>query len=297
MSGAFFNDIEFIMIKDIILAVCLLIILLLIWVVIFDISRFTISRYRYKSNKIKKPFRAVVISDLHNKQYGQGNIKLLEAVREEHPDIIIIAGDIMNAHPQAGLDVAFDFLEKISKDYPVYYGNGNHETRMRIYAENYGDRYEVFENKLKELGIHHLTNLRESIDEYGIDIIGCELDRRHYKRRKPEPIDENELVDMMGKVDGNKYTVLIAHNPDYFKDYSEYGADLILSGHVHGGIVRIPFIKKGVLSPRIMLFPRYSGGEYRDGEATMVVSRGLGVHTIPVRMFNPGDLVVIDFET
>lgn len=294
MSGAFFNNIN--MMKDIILAVVLLIILALIWVAIFDTNRFTVSNYKYKNRKIKKPFRAVVISDLHNKKYGPNNDRLVEAVRKEHPDIVLIAGDIMNGHPSADLETAFELLEKLAPEFPIYYGNGNHETRMNLYREDYGNRYDEFTDKLKELNIHHLVNSREILDEYGVEIIGLDLARNHYIRFKPEPIEKGELDKCLGKPDSKKYSILIAHNPYFFKDYAEYGADLVLSGHVHGGIVRIPIINKGVLSPNIAFFPKYDGGEFTEGKASMVVSRGLGAHTLPFRMFNPGDLVVIDFE-
>ena len=90
----------------------------------------------------------------------------------------------------------------------------------------------------------------------------------------------------------NYYEILLAHNPDYFPQYCQYGADLILSGHVHGGLVRIPFLK-GIASPAVRFFPRYDGGLFTEGKSNMVVSRGLGTHTLPVRIFNPAELVVI----
>lgn len=290
----FFN--KLIMIRDIIIAVFLLIILLLIWVAVFDSSRFTVSNYKYSSKKIKKAFRAVVLSDLHNKRYGSANQRLVEAIWNERPDIIIIAGDIPNGHPKAGLDVAFELLEQLAKDFPIYYGNGNHEMRMHLYEEDYGDRYEVFTEKLKELGIHHLVNDRTLLAEFGVEVIGLEIARNHFKRFKPEPIEEGEIIKEIGEVSKDKYSILIAHNPHFFKDYVKYGAELVLSGHMHGGLVRIPLVNKGVLSPNISFFPKYDAGEYVEGKTTMVVSRGLGAHTIPIRMFNPGDLVVIDFE-
>lgn len=294
MSGAFFNNIN--MVKDIILAVLIVLILALIWVTIYDSNRFTVSNYKYKNAKIKKPFRAVVVTDLHNKKYGPGNDLLVEAIKKAKPDIMIIAGDIMNGHPQSDLKTAFEFLEKVAPICRIYYGNGNHETRMHLYVEDYGSRYSDFTEKLEALQIHHLVNARETLDEYGVEIIGLELARNHYIRFKPEPIEKGELAGVLGKVDNKKYSIMIAHNPYFFRDYAEYGANLVLSGHVHGGIVRIPIVNKGVLSPNIAFFPKYDAGEFTERETSMIVSRGLGAHTIPFRMFNPGDLVVIDFE-
>ena len=102
------------------------------------------------------------------------------------------------------------------------------------------------------------------------------------------------LIQTLGEPCAEKYTVLLAHNPDFFPVYAEWGADLVLSGHVHGGMVRIPGWK-GVVSPNIRFFPKYDGGKFEEGKSTMILSRGLGMHTIPVRLFNPGELIVIDF--
>jgi len=110
-------------------------------------------------------------------------------------------------------------------------------------------------------------------------------------------MDENYLEQLLGEADEEAYQILLAHNPAYFENYAAWGADLSLAGHVHGGIVRIPFLNKGVLSPSIQLFPKYDGGIYSIEKKTMLVSCGLGSHTIPFRLFNPGELWVLDFET
>ena len=86
---------------------------------------------------------------------------------------------------------------------------------------------------------------------------------------------------------------MLAHNPAYFEAYASWGADLTLSGHVHGGIMRLPWLG-GVLSTSLTLFPKYDGGEFRLGEKRMIVSRGLGSHTIPIRIFNPAELVAVE---
>ena len=283
------------MLINIIIAVVSVLVLFLVWVAIFDTNRFTISRYEVSDNRIQKPFKAVVLSDLHNKQYGKDNNKLIAAIDEEKPDIILIAGDMVNGHPKEKMDVPLNLLEQLSKKYPIYYGNGNHEMRMHIYLDDYGDKYDEYTKKLTDLGIKHLVNERVSLDEYGIEIIGSEISKERYRRFGITPMTEGEMEKDLGKPSDKEYSILIAHNPDYFKNYVEYGADLVLSGHVHGGIVRIPFVDKGVLSPNISFFPKYDAGEYSEKGVTMLVSRGLGAHTIPFRMFNPGDLVVVEF--
>ena len=84
----------------------------------------------------------------------------------------------------------------------------------------------------------------------------------------------------------------MAHNPDYFEEYAAWGADLVLSGHVHGGMMRLPILG-GVVSPAFKLFPKYDGGLFQQGKSTMILSRGLGMHTIPIRIFNPGELILL----
>ena len=101
---------------------------------------------------------------------------------------------------------------------------------------------------------------------------------------------------ILGPCDRENYTVLLAHNPDYFPRYASWGADLVCSGHVHGGVARVPFWGKGMISPSLRLFPRYDGGAFQEGKSTMLLSRGLGAHTIPFRLFNPAELLLVEFR-
>ena len=100
---------------------------------------------------------------------------------------------------------------------------------------------------------------------------------------------------ILGRCDTETYTILLAHNPDYFPQYGAWGADLVCSGHVHGGVARVPFWGKGMISPSLRLFPQYDGGVFSEGKSTMLLSRGLGMHTIPFRLFNPAELLLVEF--
>ena len=90
----------------------------------------------------------------------------------------------------------------------------------------------------------------------------------------------------------NSYHILLAHNPSYMEAYKEWGSDLILSGHLHGGCVRLPGIG-GVITPQAFLFPKYSGEMTVEGEQTIIVSKGLGTHTFNMRLFNPAEVIAI----
>ncbi len=282
---------------DILITVFGVLMLLFIWVMLYDSNRFVVRKHTLHSQRIRKNARAVILADLHNKCYGKENEKLLAAIRQQKPDFILVAGDILIAKPGKSMDVAIHFLKELAKDYPVYYGNGNHEHRLKLYKDKYGTMAEEYENALQEIGIRRLVNSHVSLSEYGITIYGSEIDRFYYKRFGIQNMTDDYLKSILGQPSATTYNILIAHNPDYFPRYAQWGADFVCSGHVHGGMVRIPFWGKGVVSPNIRLFPKYDGGIFTQDKTVMLLSRGLGMHTIPIRLFNPGELWVVDFES
>ncbi len=272
-----------------------ILLVILIWMMIYDGNRFVIVNQKFQDKRIKKSCKAIVIADLHNKCYGKDNAVLLDAIKECNPDFILVVGDIPTAKKGKSLKTAISFMQELAKNYPIYYGNGNHEHRMKLYPETYGDMAERYEEGLQAAGIKRLVNENVFLPEAGIRIFGSEIDPYYYKRFGVRYMEPEYLESILGKPGGDEYTVLIAHNPDYFPNYASWGADLVLSGHVHGGMVRVPFWGKGVVSPNIRLFPKYDGGIFKRDKSVMLLSRGLGMHTIPVRLFNPGELLVVEF--
>lgn len=279
---------------DVVITVIAVILVVLVWIMLYDSNRFVVRHYFLRDQRIKNPVKAVVLADLHNKRYGKENERLLQAIDEIRPDMILIAGDILTAKPKASLETAVDLLTKLAGKYPIYYGNGNHEHRLKLYPENYGDMAERYEEALKKIGIRRLVNEHTVLEESGICIYGSEIDKLYYKRFGIQPMDPEYLKSLLGQPSAEKYTILIAHNPDYFPKYADWGADLVLAGHVHGGMVRVPIWGKGVVSPNVRLFPKYDGGEFTLGKTRMLLSRGLGMHTIPIRLFNPGEVLEVD---
>lgn len=281
---------------NILLTILSVLVIIILWVTIYDTNRFVVVHHTFSDKRIKKSVRAVVLTDLHNKCYGRNNELLLQKIREQKPDFILVGGDIPTAKPGKSLDDAISFIRELAKDYPIYYANGNHEHRMKLYPETYGDMWERYEAALKELKVYLLENERVELPETGLCIYGSEIERIYYKRFKTAMMDETYMESILGKKDTRYYNILLAHNPDYFPQYAAWGADLVLSGHVHGGMVRVPFWGKGVVSPKVCLFPKYDGGLFTQDKSVMLLGRGLGMHTIPVRTFNPGELIVVDFE-
>lgn len=257
-----------------------------------DMNRFVVREYTFTSEKITKEVTFAFLSDLHDKKYGKDNIKLLEAIEDVKADALLVGGDMIVASPGEENLNAKAFMNTLAEKYQIYYGMGNHEYRSDLYREKYGEMYDEYSKPLIERGIRFLRNESVFLKEYNIVIRGVEIDRRFYKRFVVRHMDNTYLEEILGKNDDSYYEILLAHNPDYFKKYAAYGADLTLSGHVHGGIIRMPLIG-GIASPAVRFFPKYNGGLYRKENANMIVSCGLGTHTLPMRIFNPAELIVI----
>lgn len=260
-----------------------------------DCNRFVTVTYEIKSDKITKPCRMVLLSDLHNKSFGKGNSRLVARIEELAPDEILVAGDMLTATAGHDYTPALTLMEKLAGKWRIHYGMGNHEYRLGLYPEQYPGMYDGYMTGLSQAGIRPLINERTSLPEWNMDVCGVQIDKGFYKHFRKPPMEKAYLVKLLGASREDAFQVLIAHNPEYFEAYAEWGADLVVSGHVHGGIMRLPVLG-GVLSPSLTLFPRYDGGRFEKGKSTMILSRGLGSHTLPLRIFNPGELVVIDLK-
>jgi predicted MPP superfamily phosphohydrolase len=280
------------------LIVVAVILLFFIIVMLIDGNRFVIREYTIENEKIKDGIDVAVMADLHNKQYGVENTKLLAALNKLNPHVVMVAGDMLTAKPGKGYERAASFMEKVAENFAVYYGLGNHEYRMKIYPENYGTEFSEYVNRLKKAGIQVLDNesaliqVKREQRMTNIRVSGLSIERFYYKRFRKIYMSGEYVDSLIGKAEKEAYQILLAHNPEYFDTYAVWGADLTLSGHVHGGIMRLP-VFGGVLSPKLVFFPKYDGGHFAKNGSHMVLSRGLGMHTIPIRIFNPAELVIV----
>lgn len=284
------------------IAIGIIVILILAVCVISWIEnrKLTITSYPVASAKIPESFdgcRIVVLADLHNAVFGERNERLLQAIRQQKPDYIILAGDMLVGKQGASTAVPAELLKELSKLAPVYYGMGNHEMRIARKPEEYGSMWEDYKNRLGTSVIWladksvMLTRGKEQIALYGLD-----LDPIYYKRFKKHPMKETYLKQKLGTSDANRYEILIAHNPNYFPEYAAWGADLVLSGHIHGGMIRLPGLG-GCLSPMFHIFPKYDRGRYQEGNSVMLLSGGLGNHTFKFRVHNLPELLVVTLQT
>lgn len=262
----------------------------------YNAQRFVVSKYNVKSPKLKKNIRICHLSDLHGWQYGKDNENLIKAIDELSPDMIIFSGDSLTASsPRKTWLREKNLIKELASRFPVYAANGNHESELRWYYEGFDGFYDTYISDMDEFGVKLLNNESLNLDDYGIRLTGLELPHPFFRKVIIRKMADSTMNELIGEPDDERFNLLIAHNPQYFPKYAGWGADLTLSGHIHGGIIKLPILG-GVISPAFILFPKYDGGLFRIKDHTMVLSRGLGTHTIPIRVFNPGELVVIDLE-
>ena len=281
------------------LILIVILVLLFILFVFRESSGFNIVEYEFETDKdIGSPFRFVCLSDLHDTDVTHDhNAKLLESIRGIHPDFVILAGDMITSYYGDSLDkgVAFDFLTELSAQHKVYYGLGNHEQRYKAEPAKFPGKFDRLTEHVNKLGIKLLSNDHADVDDRNIRIYGFDVPIDNYRRVVTADMPEGILTDTFGSVDRDKYNILIAHNPDYFENYARFCPDLVLAGHLHGGIIGIPGIG-GIISPQLKLFPKYDFGTYRSGDTTMIVSRGIGWHSIPIRIFNKAEIVSVSVK-
>ena len=286
------------MIKIILIIVAVFIVYCLIEM-IRELRDFRVTKYRIcsqKLNGIKKEKKIIFLSDLHNRMYGEENERLLESIRNQHPDLILIGGDMLVRKDGNFYDKTVHFLAKLPGICPVYCANGNHEQKLKELPDKYEQSYEEYKKALTASGIHMLENASETVklDEVPVKLSGLEIPLGAYARFGKKELSLKEITDRIGE-HGDDYQILLAHHPGYMKEYLAYGADLILGGHYHGCVVQLPGIG-GVISTNFTLYPKYSGGIYQEGEQTAVVSRGLGTHSVPLRLWNWPELIVLELS-
>lgn len=272
-----------------ILLVVILLAVAFLAVGIIDGNRFVTVKEEFVLPNLSKECRFVLISDLHDKVYGDRNDKVIDAIHKMNPDFIMLAGDLVTSQVNEDMTPGIELMNVLSKKYQVYYGLGNHESKMQKDTERFGDKFDQLMKAIASKNMWVLQNESVDLPEYNIRVTGLDLDLDYFAHFKIRKMEDNYLQKMLPGYDDRKCNILIAHNPDYFEDYARWGAQLVLSGHVHGGIMRLPFLG-GVIAPSYKIFPKYDGGVFRSGASVMLLGRGLGSHTLPFRFFNPAEL-------
>ena len=262
---------------------------------------FKVTYYHLSTDKVKKNMRIVLLADLHGKSYGKDNEKLLDSVINLKPDYILSAGDmIIHRELKSIVDMerfykklADTFYKDKDKNNPrIFYSYGNHELR----AHRYDNCKQQLLNSYKELEKHGVILLKDQsyvILDDNIDIYGLDIPREYYAHFKPIDFDESILKNVPIK-DESRYNILISHHPSSYL-LSNHHFDLTLSGHLHGGMIRLPFIG-GLVTANFKLGGRHAKGIYTKDNKTLVITGGLGDHLKSIRFNNTAEIVVIDIN-
>lgn len=258
--------------------------------------RLVVTRYELWASKLPKVFdgfRIVQLSDLHNASFGDKNEELVKEIAKLKPDIILITGDVIVGKPGKDVSFAADTMNALVSIAPVYFSLGNHELRASIYEDIYGDMWQDFYNRLDKK-ITVLRDERILIERDGdcMALYGLDLTPELYKRFKHTPMKKDYLTNLFGECEKGMYHIFMAHNPDYFKQYADWGADLTFSGHVHGGMIQVPMLG-GAVSPMVHFFPKYDKGLFEHLGKYMILSGGLGNHTFKFRVNNLPEIILV----
>ncbi len=216
--------------------------------------------------------RVAELSDLHGRSFGKNNVRLLRTLQKARPDMICICGDLFDE--KTNLTMLEPLLTGLTDIAPVYYVTGNHEWQVKNLRE--------ILQKMRAWGVTVLENEGRVLSRGGAEMVvaGVHDPCGPYDMKTPAA-----LVRELRSAQGNDFILMLSHRNDELAMWSQLGVQLVLSGHCHGGVVRLPFVG-GVFGTRRELFPEYDAGVYRQDGTTLFVSRGLGYTNVHFRLFN-----------
>ena len=233
--------------------------------------------YVIPSEDVDKPVRLAILTDLHSCVYGEEQRELLDAVDALKPDAVLLGGDILDDElPEAA---GWQTVTALAEKYPCAYVTGNHEW--------WSGEAERMCARMEQLGIAVLRGSCAAWTLNGQRVVLCGID-------DPDS-GEDQLAVTASGVQGDTFTLLLAHRPERIEDYLQYPFDLIVSGHAHGGQWRLPGVINGLYAPHQGVFPKYAGGRYDFDGSVLLVSRGLARESTAVpRFFNPPELLLAE---
>ena len=235
------------------------------------------------------------LTDFHNGSRERAGM-ILEGLAHARPDLVLIGGDMLTALPGLSYEPALYLIDALRERFKLCYAFGNHEYRMMLYKDTYQGCGEAYLSELLKRDITVLRNDSVSCDVKGLPlrITGFELPAPFYKKFKKHHFPAEEIEKLVGPTDSSSIQVLLAHNPVFCENYLDWGADLTLCGHMHGGIVRI--FGHPLIGTDGHFFPRYGYGRVDAGEKSVYISAGLGEHTFPLRIANPRELILVTLK-
>lgn len=246
----------------------------------FGKSRFIVQNYQIEDERIKDDVRIAVVSDLHSALYGANQSDLVEAIALADPAVVLLDGDIF--HHNGSNKNAVTLLNALADRFPCYFVLGNHEYQTK--------QVDWVKRQIEEAGIRILDGESVDVTAGGTTVRLYGIDDGHGGKARQLA----ELARAGRERDDAVYSILAIHVPNDVENILPLGFDLILSGHTHGGQIRIPGVLNGLYAPGQGMFPKYGGGRYDFGKQTLIISRGLAKvpYWLP-RVFNPPELVIV----
>jgi len=276
-------------IKIVILGVLLLLVIVCMYLY-FGTTILEVSNHKIESGKLPKSFdgyKIAHISDFHNTKSNKIKNKIIKSLEKNKPDILIITGDLIDSR-RTNMKVSLEFIKKI-KNIPIYYVAGNHESRIKDYPN--------FKENLKKLGVNVLENERVKLskNKSNIYLIGLQDPTFETEERNTDEmkiIVNSYLEDLASEKD---FDILLLHRPELFDIYVQNHVDLTFSGHAHGGQFIVPFVGP-LFAPNQGCFPKLTSGVHEKNNMNLVISRGIGNSSMPVRINNNPELIFVTLK-
>ena len=304
--------------------VILIILLCLCGIITISISewernKLKVYEYSILSEKLKKEHRFVFLSDLHEKEFGKDNCVLIEKIDELNPEFILIGGDLIKSHrvhkkrkykDRDAVGVSVKLLDKLSEKYKIFYSYGNHEQRLfqkagfddckdAVKYDKYiqdisKERAEELKGALEKVNV--LDNSSVSFEDF--DITGITLPMKYYEPllfKRGEELNESDIRELVGIPEKDRFHIMMIHTPMYYRNVIMHGADLVLSGHYHGGTINIPYFG-ALMTPQYQFFVKECAGRIQYKKGTLIVNRGLGTHSVNIRINNRPEISLISIK-
>lgn len=246
-------------------------------------ERLTLRTYTVASPKLTAEVRLAVVTDFHSSDNADDVVAMVASCA---PDAVLLVGDLFDDDTQnRPTERTLSLMRQLSAQYPCYYVSGNHEA--------WTGEMDALYQQTEEAGVTVLRMSSGVLTVRGQRIALCGIPDPYEMVFSGAPDTEEQLRQALEDVDSADFTVLLAHRPELLAKYAQFPLDLVVSGHAHGGQVRIPGVLNGLYAPNQGWFPKLAGGAYTQGGTTLIVSRGLAVRTRLPRIFNRPEVVLV----
>lgn len=246
-------------------------------------ERLTLRTYTVASPKLTAEVRLAVVTDFHSSDNADDVAAMTASCA---PDAVLMVGDMFDDDTQnRPTERTLSLMRQLSALYPCYYVSGNHEA--------WTGEMDALYQQTEEAGVTVLRMSSGVLTVRGQRIALCGVPDPYEMVLSGAPDTEEQLRQALEDVDSADFTVLLAHRPELLAKYAQFPLDLVVSGHAHGGQVRIPGVLNGLYAPNQGWFPKLAGGAYTQDGTTLIVSRGLAVRTRLPRIFNRPEVVLV----